>query len=172
MFMKNRGFTLIELMVTLAIMVVMLSWAVPSFRTIIQNNRITTQANEFLSAISIARSEAIKRGVSVSLCSSTDQATCSGAATWENGWIVFSDGTGVPGALDGTDTILRVGQAYEGASTLAAAGGAPTLSFDPAGRALAASTFTLSTPDCKGNEIRTITIALTGRAAVTRTACP
>lgn len=172
MLMKNRGFTLIELMITLVVLTILLSWAVPSFRTAIQNNRITAQSNSFLSALSTARSEAVKRGVRVSVCASADMATCSGAATWETGWIVFSDNTGVTGDLDGTDTLIKVAEALDGTSTLRETGGATSASFDQLGRSLATATFQLRIPDCVGNQARDINIALTGRAAVSRTACP
>jgi type IV fimbrial biogenesis protein FimT len=61
--MKNRlGFTLIELLITIVVLAVLLTLAAPSFRDVIQNNRVTAQANELVSALNLARSEAVKRG--------------------------------------------------------------------------------------------------------------
>jgi len=64
MIMKNavRGFTLIELLVTIVLVAVLLTLAAPNFRTLVQNNRVTTQANELVSALNLARAEAVKRG--------------------------------------------------------------------------------------------------------------
>lgn len=88
---KNKGFTLIELMVTVSIAAILLSIAVPSFKTMFKNNRITAGTNEFVAALILARSEALKRNNNVSVCSSSDQQTCSGNADFATGWIVFMD---------------------------------------------------------------------------------
>ena len=62
-----RGFTLIELMVTIAVVAILTTVAVPGFRDLIRNNRVTTQTNEVVSALNFARTEAIKRGRSVTV---------------------------------------------------------------------------------------------------------
>lgn len=82
---KQSGFTLIELMVVISILAILLGIGVPSFRATIEGNRITTVANDLVGALQFARSEAVKRGTNVTLCSSSDQATCSGG--WVNGWV-------------------------------------------------------------------------------------
>lgn len=86
-----KGFTLIELMVTLAIAVIVLTVGVPSFMATIQNNRITTTVNDFVSDLNLARSEAIKRGSRVTLCKSADGNSCTQSGDWSQGWILFSD---------------------------------------------------------------------------------
>lgn len=109
---KNAGFTLIELIVTMGLAAIILTLAVPSFQTTLQNNRRTTQVNEFISAFNIARSEAIKRGVQVRICKSSDGASCntvtcdagSGANCWEQGWVIFAD-MNSDGALDAGELI-------------------------------------------------------------------
>ncbi|TNF61933.1 MAG: prepilin-type N-terminal cleavage/methylation domain-containing protein, partial [Burkholderiales bacterium] len=74
----QSGFTLIELMVTITVLAVLLGVGVPSFQATIQGNRITTAANDLVAALQYARSEAVRRGVNVTVCSSNDQSTCSG----------------------------------------------------------------------------------------------
>ncbi|WP_019591516.1 GspH/FimT family pseudopilin [Thioalkalivibrio sp. ALE20] len=62
------GFTLIELMVTIAVAAILLTVAVPGFQSLVQNNRATTAANQLSTAFNFARSEAVTRGVEVSVC--------------------------------------------------------------------------------------------------------
>ncbi len=85
---RGAGFTIIELMVTIAVASVLLSMAVPSFNQMVVGGRLTTQSNEMVAAISLARSEAIKRNASVTLCRSTNSTDCvTSAGTWQN-WII------------------------------------------------------------------------------------
>lgn len=170
---RHDGFTLIELMVTIAVAVVILTLAVPGFRSIIQNNRAATQANDLVTALGLARSEAIKRGLTVSLCPSSDQATCTGGTAWEEGWIVFldrdGDGSRDPdGDPDLDDLLLRVHAALDGGSTLA---GPANLRFQAAGSVNAIATFQHRIDDCSGDQGRNIDINLSGRVNVTRVAC-
>jgi len=93
-----RGFTLIELMMTLAIGAILLTVAVPSFSTFIKNSRITASTNKVITAVNQARSEASKRGVRVVLCRSANVGAadpdCGGSSKdWSTGWLVFAVGT-------------------------------------------------------------------------------
>lgn len=99
----NRGFTLIELMVTIAVLAIVLGIAVPSFQDFVRKNRLVATTNNLVSALAMARSEAIKRAARVTVAS----------ANWSAGWQVFVD-TGVVGDASG-DTVLRVYQPASGA---------------------------------------------------------
>jgi type IV fimbrial biogenesis protein FimT len=123
---KAHGFTLIELLVTIAVGAILLMVAVPNYITFVLNGRMAAQSNDFLSALQLARSEAVKRGVLVSVCKSADGATCTTAGTWAQGWIVFTDASTV-GTLDGTDFLIRSFPAVSGGSTLV--GGANVANF-------------------------------------------
>ena len=88
---KLQGFTFVELIVALAVAAILMGTAVPSFTSLMNSNRLATQANDLLGAIMIARSEAIRLNRRVILCSSDDGATCSVASGRWNGWLVFAD---------------------------------------------------------------------------------
>lgn len=115
----QRGFTLFELMLTIAVAAVIAGYAAPSFLDTIRANRISTDNNELVSAMALARSEAIKSGIRTTVCTSADQATCAGAGGWEQGWIVFSDPSGA-GTVDGGEVILRVWEPLDGGTTIRA----------------------------------------------------
>ncbi|MDP3330641.1 MAG: GspH/FimT family pseudopilin [Methylococcaceae bacterium] len=82
----HQGFTLIELMVTISIAAILLGVAIPSFTSTITSNRLTTNANELVTALNLARSEAIKRGQQVTVRRKGTTNT-----QWESGWDVFVD---------------------------------------------------------------------------------
>ncbi|MGR9107597.1 MAG: GspH/FimT family pseudopilin [Gammaproteobacteria bacterium] len=118
--MRIRGFTLIELMVTLAVSAMVLSFGVPGFQGLIRDNRMATQYNQFLSALNTTRSEAIKRATRVTICKRNAAGSdCNNAGNWENGWIVFTD-LDNDGAVDANENILRVQGALSGNNTLRA----------------------------------------------------
>jgi len=138
---RVRGFTLIELMVTIVLMGILVTVATPMFRNTIQNARISSQANDFLTDLAYARSEAIKRAALVTICKrpSDGSVTCDTTAgnPWTNGWVIFLD-TNDNGQVDTAGTpepILRVGAALEGGNVLnAVAPGATAETRDPDGK--------------------------------------
>jgi type IV fimbrial biogenesis protein FimT len=99
------GLTLVELLVTIAVGTILLTAAVPSFREVIANNRVATQANTLVTALNLARSEAVRRGVRVAMCKSGSSTSstpgCSTVANWEAGWLVFVDNNGDGNCADG-----------------------------------------------------------------------
>ena len=102
----TRGFTLIELMVTVAVSVILLAVAVPNYISFMRSNKLSTNVNSFVQALQFARLEA--RGRGATLCASKDQKTCN-STDWSDGWIIFSD-YDLNGVPDGNDEILRVGE--------------------------------------------------------------
>jgi type IV fimbrial biogenesis protein FimT len=105
---SGNGFTLVELLVVLSITGIVLAIALPSFNYVIVRNRITTNVNTLVSTLQSARSEAIKRGTSVTVCSSNDGSTCRTTSVneWAEGYIAFADAN-ANATVDAQDTILQ-----------------------------------------------------------------
>lgn len=87
----QRGFTLVEAMITLTIAAILLTWAVPSLKDFITRNRMSTEVNNFVASFYLARSEAVKRLRNVGICPSSNGSSCTGNNTWRDGWMVFED---------------------------------------------------------------------------------
>lgn len=85
---KNNGLTLIELMIVIAIMGVVMTFALPSFNDLILSSRLTSQVNDFVTSLATARSEALRRGAPVCVKRLGDT-----EKDWSGGWEVFVDGT-------------------------------------------------------------------------------
>ncbi|MFP4209434.1 MAG: GspH/FimT family pseudopilin [Wenzhouxiangella sp.] len=85
---SQRGLTLLELMITIAVLAILVTAGIPQFQRLIQSNQTTSGANDLLSSLQLARSESVRRGSPVTLCPSTDQSTCSGS-DWSVGWVVI-----------------------------------------------------------------------------------
>ncbi len=175
---SNQGFTLVELMLTVVILAVVIGIALPSFQTMVVNNRIISQINEAMSLISYARSEASKRpDARVTLCPSSDGSSCSGAAAWESGWIALLDvdGDQTLDADDG-DRILMVGEPMAGGNTFRIAGfnGNSFIQFDGGGQpvspgALGAFDGSLVICDSRGDEFaRGVVVMVSGQTRLAR----
>jgi type IV fimbrial biogenesis protein FimT len=137
---SHKGFTLIELMVTLFITAILLGAAIPSFVDMTVRNRLVTTTNDFISTINLARSESIRRASTVTICGTSDGAACA-ADAWSGGWIAFVDVNG-DGDIDVGDTVLRVHGALAGGYTLSPdAVFATYLSYSADGSATATGAF-------------------------------
>jgi len=172
-----RGFTLLELLTTMTVIAVLLTVGVPSFLDVVRNNRAATNANDLVSALSIARSEAIRRGARIGVCRSSDGATCTG--TWADGWIVFTDTATSDAATPGVGEVLRVWPAPSGAPAVTvtgAGGGAATwIRFLPRGDVrtddVLPITISIEPDECRGEQGRDIELNAAGRTIVERFAC-
>lgn len=192
---KNSGFTLLELLITLAIVAILLIVGVPSLRSMMQGNQLVSSTNELLSALHVARSEAIKSNGRVTICESSNGTDCATTGDWKNGWIVFID---ADGQLDntsnactatGTDCLLRVHDGFTD-NLLSVSGvdngGAPITSFTFTSRGLPKAnngsaqfgTYSICSFDDSDNVInsRAVVLSLSGRVRVSDNAtvisCP
>jgi len=87
---SQRGLTLPELVVTLSVMSTLAVSGISSLQHFIQENRMAAQVNQFVTALHLARSEAVKHGLRVVLCPSSDGYNCGNSREWVNGWILFA----------------------------------------------------------------------------------
>jgi len=172
----QRGFTIMELMLTILVLGILLGLSVPMFRETMLNNRIVASNNEFISGLNYARSEAIKRSDTVTVCPSTNGATCAASTNWSTGWIVFAD-LNADGALTGGELgptqPMQIGPATTDGITI----NSPTVQFvrySASGMLLggAAGTFSLLKTGCTGNTARQIGVSVTGRVSTIKVACP
>ena len=151
-----RGFTLIELMITIALLGILLALALPSFSDMIRRTAVSSAASSLSVALATARSEAVKRGRNVSVCKSTNGSTCVTSGDWSTGWVIYAT-AGTP---------IKVFEAPSGG--LAMTGSTSivnVVTFTATGGTTLASVGTITV--CKsGQTSRVISVAVSGRIGV------
>jgi type IV fimbrial biogenesis protein FimT len=134
---RASGVTLIETVTVMGIVAILAAIAIPSYQYVTQSNRIAGEVNGLLGDLQFARSEAIKEGQTVSVCVSTDGATCAaGNTAWNNGWVVLSPSSTTP---------VRAQSAFSGTDTLTPNGAISAISFNREGFAAGLPNGTLLT---------------------------
>jgi type IV fimbrial biogenesis protein FimT len=161
----SKGFTLVELMVVIAIAAILLAVALPSFQGSLRSNRVATTGNEMLASLSLARSEAIRSTRGGGVCPSADGATC--AVNWNSGWLVWTEVNG-NGALDAGDTVVRYSQAKPRLTLTSAA---TAITFDSRGRAIGGAQRIQLSPQGATDPIRCLQVGVTGQIRIVRQAC-
>lgn len=167
---RQAGGTLMEAMVTIAVAAVILTVGVPSLLNVVQDQRLSAALTEIVASLKVARSEAIKRGMRVTVCPSVDRRRCRDSAVWESGWIVFVDQNG-NGQVDNGDRIVRVGN---GVSAGTLRGSRKRITYQSRGFSVGFND-TLRMCDARGNTRgRSIVVSNQGRVRVSpgTTACP
>ncbi len=129
------GFTMVEMLMTMAIAAILLTIGIPSFRYVTNSNRIAGELNGLLGDLQLARAEAIKEGQTVTVCVSNDGATCANSTAWQNGWIVFSDPTNV-GVHDASETVWRVQSTFSSTDTFVGSNNLSAVTFNRDGYAV------------------------------------
>jgi type IV fimbrial biogenesis protein FimT len=169
----SAGYTVLELLVAITVLAVVLGITVPAMGEFVARSRASSQVNELVGALHLARSEAVTRGVPVAVCPSNALSTaCANSANWSGGWIVFADVSGVAGTVDGTDTILRTFASVKGAILSAEPDSARFVRYAPSG-------FLSSDPlsihynplPCSGTDARQVSITPLGRPDVSYVSC-
>lgn len=157
----SKGFTLLELIVAIAVTGIILSVGVPSFISIIQNNRAVAHTNDLVTGLNLARSEATRRSSVVTVCSSTNGTTCNGGNDWSTGWLV----------RNGAGEVLRTWPERSGGAGILTAT-TSQVQFQPRGSLAAAGPlFRVRLPNCTNRQGRDIAVNVAGRISVTRVDC-
>ena len=174
---RNFGFTMVELMVVVAIAALLIALAVPSFTSLVRSTNITNAVNTFMTDARFARSEAVRLGGAVVMCrSDAPEATTPSCGTgggpggngWVSGWIIFQD-LNNDGNKDATDPLVRIQSALTSVNSI---GDTSTkLVFTATGRlkSLSGGAMSLqfgSAPDFPNTTQRMVCVSLGGRVRV------
>ncbi|MFC0153968.1 GspH/FimT family pseudopilin [Xanthomonas dyei] len=179
MYLRQRGFTMLELLVAVVVIGVLAAIAFPNFKSVIQSNQIATASNEVIAAFSFGRSEAVRTNSGAGICPSTNGTSCGG--TWDNGLLIWRDDN-ANGSMDGSEAALRY---VQGKGAVVFKGNPPgSFILDRRGRVggvgaggvpLSGSQVLLIQPStCKAGEAelaRTLTIGPTGQVRTSKSNC-
>jgi type IV fimbrial biogenesis protein FimT len=169
---RNAGFSVVELMIIVAIVAIVATIAVPSFNDLIVQNRLSSQTNELIAGVGLARTAAIETNSGGGFCpANASQSGCGGS--WQNGWLVWADANG-NGNAD-PDEVLSVGTVNE--KDLLA--GLPEIRFDGRGRrespapGAGNATLRLSAVVCPSGKgfVRTLTVTPVGSVTTDKESC-
>ncbi|MCK7598781.1 GspH/FimT family pseudopilin [Microbulbifer sp. CAU 1566] len=169
---RQKGLTLIELMVTIAVLAIVVAIAIPSFNTLIANSRALSTGEELISALNYARAESIKRGDRVTLCGTTNGTACNG--TWANDWIVVADDAATDDAASPVvGGVLRFWVGPKKGAAVTEAGAATFVRFTRKGTLGNSGggtiTLTAAASGCSGNSARQVTVGIAGVLSGQRT---
>jgi type IV fimbrial biogenesis protein FimT len=173
--MRRRGFTLVELLVVLAVGAILLTITIPGYAFLVNAGRLTAITNDLVSALHLARSEAIKRGTRVTVCKTGNAMalapTCDTAVSWQQGWLVFVDG-GKWGVIDTGDMLMRVQGSAPTAVAITANNYNSFISYLPSGVSQGSNGLPNGTLRiCVAGNRRDIIINSTGRPRLDSNAC-
>lgn len=173
--MKNRaqGMTLIELMTAMLVLAILMAIAIPSFRDFAADSRTSAVTTDLVTALNLARSEALRRSSNVVACASDDLASCSNSNAWDGGFIVFLDRNG-NGAVDMNEPILQTWS--ESQTDIEARGNAPSAVYNSMGMAVlppgnANLTLVVKRTGCSGDRAKQVQMSIMGSLQTTKVAC-
>jgi type IV fimbrial biogenesis protein FimT len=155
----HSGFTVLELMATLTVAAVLLTVGVPGFLSVVQNNRATAYTNDVVTALNLARAEAMRRRTDVIVCRSVDGTHCANGSDWSTGWVVRTNAE-----------LIRSWPSLTGRENIVS-GPVTEVRYQPRGTAAAARSIAVLLPNCSGDQGRDISVNRAGRVAVTRVDC-
>jgi len=163
----SNGFTLVELMVVVAILALLAGIGAPNFASMIKDSRLSSANADFMAALQLAKSESVARVTPVSMCRASGGFTgCAASGNWTQGWIIFSDGDS-NGAVNGGDQVLH---AHEALGNLTYRGNTVEvkdfITFNPSGSTSITSIAVLIACDDRGFASgKGILITITGRGS-------
>ena len=156
---RAAGFSIFELMIVLLLIAILLALATPSFREFTRSNQVTSTNNDLVTALNLARSEALRRSTAVTVCSSTNGTSCGTEDDWGSGWIVFEDAAGT-GVIASDDKVVQKWSATNSAVKIVTA--STNIKYQPTGTAASSATIDVSFDSCKGPSKRHIQVSAAG----------
>ena len=130
----SRGFTLIELMVAVAMIAILSAVAAPSFSEMMVRSAIRSASSDLGADLNVARAEAIRVGGRVSVCPRTSPTDMTCGSDWSQGWLVFREaGSTDIGTFQGADRLLRENTGIHQDLTLTRTAGTGAITFTPSG---------------------------------------
>ena len=159
---RQPGFTLVELMVTLAVVGILAAVAAPAMTSMINGNRLAGASGEMTASLQLARSEAIRRNARVTICATENGTTCSETTDWSSWIVVGRDNTA------GVDEVLL---SHDAGGAVQISGPAAGIEFRPSGLIEAAEALRICTPTAALTENRrNINVMISGSVTTTRSA--
>lgn len=179
--MNQSGYTLVELLVVLAVSAILLGIGVPSFASLSGSSRLSSATNDLISSLHLARSEAIKRNARVVMCISATGNACATSGDWDQGWLVFHDANN-NATLDAGESVILARPALPAGFRLTGNRWVSNyISYNPSGATTTISgvlqmgTLTLCNESGVPGMARQVVISITGRprtSKITLASCP
>lgn len=165
---RYKGFTLIEMMVAIAVAAVLLAIAIPGMQALSRKSQQRNAIGDISSMVARARSEAATRYQPITICATADQSTCSGAATWETGWLMFVDLDSDQQRSGTGEDIVQVGVALPSGSKLAALyfPSAAAVTFQKGGLPQSTGTFRFCIYNGAQSTMQAINVSASGQVRV------
>ena len=165
---RAAGFSVFELMIVLLLIAILLALATPSFREFSRSNQVTATNNDLVTALNLARSEALRRSTGVTVCSSADGTSCGSAGDWKSGWIVFEDAAAT-GVIASDDKVVQKWSATSNGDNVVTVD--KNIQYQPTGTAAASATIDVSFDSCKGPRKRHIHVSAAGSISTQLQTC-
>ncbi len=158
---KNKGFTLVEVVITLTVASILVALAAPSLWQLFGQNRLTSQTNELIADINLSRSEAVKRVTTAGVCATAVNGTSCSGSNWANGWMVYYTDPSTSAVV-----VLRQHQQLIGNTTLTSAANSIVYTRDGI---VSSGSGNYDLCDTKLHKFRRINVSTTGRPSLTLT---
>lgn len=166
--LRMHGFTLVELLAVIAIIATVMAIGAPSYRSITTSSRLSTEVNALLVDMQFARSQALRQGLQVTTCISTNGTQCVDSKQWQGGWIVFAD-VNRNGQVDDDEPVLRVQKGFAAGDSLVASDERAAVTFNRSGFAMnlpnAGIVMKLKDPTSNSFYTRCLSLSMTGIVA-------
>jgi type IV fimbrial biogenesis protein FimT len=168
-FVGIKGFSLIELIITLTVVGILVALAAPGMQRMFSDNRLTTQINDLLADISLSRSEAIKRNTSTGMCVTAANGTsCVTSGNWANGWLVYYCSSPISPCPSASKVTVKAHEPLTGNSTLSTP--SDEFAFGKSGL-LSSGAGQITLTDTKTGGKRIVCVGSTGRPALSKVNC-